>query len=129
MHGLERLEGLGLIAGGVAHDFNNLLVGVLGNAELLAGSDDLSADDATSVEAILDAGQRAAQLCRSLLSYAGTKPVEHESFDLTALVIEMLPVLRTAARPRGSRSTSNSTRARPGPSATLHRSSKRCSTS
>ena len=32
---MQRVESLGVLAGGVAHDFNNLLMGVLGNAELI----------------------------------------------------------------------------------------------
>src|SRR6185295_377423 len=55
----QRLESLGVLAGGVAHDFNNLLVGVLGNAELL--QDSLrNPEDRELCESIVSAAQRAA---------------------------------------------------------------------
>ena len=69
---LHRLESLGVLAGGIAHDFNNLLVGVLGNAELLLGRLERPADR-HAVEAIQDAGQRAAQLTRQMLAYSGLR--------------------------------------------------------
>jgi signal transduction histidine kinase/ActR/RegA family two-component response regulator len=40
---LEKLSALGELASGVAHDFNNTLAGILGRAQLLQRTDDLSA--------------------------------------------------------------------------------------
>jgi PAS domain S-box-containing protein len=77
----QRLEALGVLAGGVAHDFNNLLVGILGNADLLAMGR-LEEDQRPLVEAIQAAGQRASDLTHQLLAYAGrrsapvTEPVD-----------------------------------------------------
>lgn len=39
---LEKMSALGELASGVAHDFNNTLAGILGRAELLLRTDDLS---------------------------------------------------------------------------------------
>jgi PAS domain S-box-containing protein len=65
----ERMESLGVLAGGVAHDFNNLLVGVLGNADLLARR--LVGADRTIAENVRTAARRAAELTRQMLVYAG----------------------------------------------------------
>jgi len=71
MQQAQKLESLGVLAGGIAHDFNNLLVGILGNASLALL--DLPTDSPVrhSVAEIEQAAQRAAELTRQLLAYAG----------------------------------------------------------
>ena len=90
----QRLESLGLLAGGVAHDFNNLLVGILGNAELALTR---LADDAPAralVEGIRDAGVRAAEIARQILAYSGSEPLARQPVDLSTLVRDTLGLLR-----------------------------------
>ena len=43
MQQVQKLESLGVLAGGVAHDFNNLLTGILGNCSMVM--DDLRPGD------------------------------------------------------------------------------------
>jgi two-component system, cell cycle sensor histidine kinase and response regulator CckA len=70
----QRIESLGVLAGGIAHDFNNLLVGILGHADLLL--EQLTEPGLRdSAEAILTAGQRAAELTKQMLAYAGRAEV------------------------------------------------------
>ena len=89
----QRLESLGVLAGGIAHDFNNLLVGVLGNAELLLHrlTDPF---DRESAESIRTAGERAADLIKLMLAYAGQRDVvKREPVDLAALLRELHQLL------------------------------------
>ncbi len=89
----QRLESLGVLAGGIAHDFNNLLVGVLGNAELLLErlTDPF---DRESAEQISAAAQRAADLIKLMLAYAGKRDVvKREPVDLAALLHELHQLL------------------------------------
>lgn len=65
----QKLESIGVLAGGVAHDFNNILTSIIGNASLIAG--DLPRPTAERVETILRSAERAADLTRQLLAYAG----------------------------------------------------------
>jgi len=91
----RRLEGLGVLAGGVAHDFNNLLVAIRGNAELARLQLDTSHPARELVEDLDRAADRAADLVRSLLTYAGAGRAETEPVDLAALVRETLRILRS----------------------------------
>jgi PAS domain S-box-containing protein len=89
----RKLESVGLLAGGIAHDFNNLLVGVLANASFARES--VPADGPLG-EALLDierAAQRAADLTRQLLSYAGRASTRRSVIDLAAVVGELQGLL------------------------------------
>ncbi len=96
MQQAQKLESLGVLAGGIAHDFNNLLVGILGNASLALL--DLPADSPIrhSVAEIEQAAQRAAELTRQLLAYAGKGRFVVEPVDCSQIVREMTALLRTA---------------------------------
>jgi nitrogen-specific signal transduction histidine kinase/CheY-like chemotaxis protein len=86
MQEAQRLESLGVLAGGVAHDFNNLLAAIMGNTEFLreraAGDPEL----ACHVDEIATATERAADLCRQLLAYSGRRTLARQPLDLTRLV-------------------------------------------
>lgn len=92
----QKLESLGVLAGGIAHDFNNLLVGILGNASLAM----LEVSDPSTVTECLQevekAAQRAAELTRQLLAYAGKGRYVIEDTDVTATIDEMAVLLRSA---------------------------------
>ncbi len=96
MQQAQKLESLGILAGGIAHDFNNLLVGILGNASLALL--DLPSDSPVrhSVAEIEQAAQRAAELTRQLLAYAGKGRFVVEPVDCSQVVREMTALLRTA---------------------------------
>jgi PAS domain S-box-containing protein len=102
----QRLESLGVLAGGIAHDFNNLLVGILGGAELLELAN-LSPADQESVQAIRDAGRRAASLTGQLLAYAGQRDLgQREAIGLRELVTELRRLLGPALSPKARLETS-----------------------
>lgn len=90
----QKMESVGRLAGGVAHDFNNMLSVVIGYAQLglekVAPSDPVHHD----LEAILDAGQRSADIVRKLLAFARKQTISPEVLDLNATVESMLKMLR-----------------------------------
>ena len=85
----QKLESLGVLAGGVAHDFNNLLVGILGNASLALESTTSSSPNHVLLEEVVRASERAADLTRQLLAYAGKGRFVIEPIDLSVLIREI----------------------------------------
>jgi len=91
-----KLESLGVLAGGIAHDFNNLLVGIMGNASLAL---EVIAPDSSAhamLDGVVKAGERAAMLTRQMLAYSGKGRFVIEPVDISALVVEMSPLLQSS---------------------------------
>ncbi len=82
----QKLESLGILAGGVAHDFNNLLVAILGNAELALDELPAGAPAREGLEQIQLAAKRAADLTQQMLAYAGRGRFVVERVDLNQVV-------------------------------------------
>ena len=101
-HRAQKLEGIGLLAGGVAHDFNNLLAGILVNTELTLVELPSESLVRPRVEAVRLGVTRATELTDQLLTYAGRRPPASREIDVTVLVREMRELLRTAVPRRTS---------------------------
>lgn len=91
---VQRLESLGLMAGGVAHDFNNLLTVILACAQMAQ----LSADDAEAVQTemagVIEAATRGAALTKQLLAMSRSHPLELHAIDFNARMSELVKMLR-----------------------------------
>jgi signal transduction histidine kinase/CheY-like chemotaxis protein len=100
MQQAQRLESLGVMAGGITHDFNNLLTPILGDASLALL--DLPSDSPARIriEKIQKAAHRAAALTNQMLAYSGQGPVLIEPIDLSQLVEEMRQLLEGAVSGR-----------------------------
>jgi two-component system cell cycle sensor histidine kinase/response regulator CckA len=92
----QKLESLGVLAGGVAHDFNNLLVGILGNASLALGEPGVTDVVRERLAEIELAARRAADLTRQMLTYAGKGRASVVPVDVSALVTETIDLVRAA---------------------------------
>ena len=82
----QKLEALGLLAGGVAHDFNNLLMVIRGHAELLANVPGRTPRMQRSCEEIDRAVDRAASLTQQLLTFSRRQSIQRRLLDLNAVV-------------------------------------------
>lgn len=94
----QRLEAVGLLAGGVAHDFNNQLAVISGFAQVALRQIDEDHAARRPLSQILRAGQTAAELTRQLLAFGRRQTMAPESFDLSELVVELRTMVQSLLR-------------------------------
>ncbi len=90
----QKMEAIGLLAGGVAHDFNNILQVIEGHTAFLLESGNIGPQDREDVEMIRTGAQRAAQLTRQLLVFSRKQTLSPAPLDPNALVQDLTKMLR-----------------------------------
>ncbi|HIF95153.1 MAG TPA: PAS domain S-box protein [Myxococcales bacterium] len=90
----QRMESIGLLAGGVAHDFNNLLTVILSACSFMGEDMDALDPMHEDLEQIEQAGNRAAMLTRQLLAFSRKQPTDLRPIDLNQTVEELRSMLR-----------------------------------
>ncbi len=91
----QRLESLGLMAGGVAHDFNNLLGVMSANLDLMEMAGGLSDEHVRYTEQIHTTVQRASELAGQMLAYSGRGGIKREFVDPAVLFTEIAELVRS----------------------------------
>ena len=92
----QKVESVGLLAGGVAHDFNNLLTGMMTQTSLALAKLEPDAPPAKHILKANIAAERAADLTRQLLAYAGQGSIHLETLDLNGLIRENVSLIQAS---------------------------------
>jgi PAS domain S-box-containing protein len=90
----QKMESVGLLAGGVAHDFNNMLGVILGYSEMAIAQVDAAQPLHEDLLEIRGAAIRSADLTRQLLAFARQQTITPTVLDLNETVPDMLAMLQ-----------------------------------
>lgn len=97
LHHKQRLETLGLLAGGVAHDFNNVLTGILGHVAYLKHVLPKPFSELESLAAIEEGSVKAAELTQQILNFSKTDASgELKNVDVDQLVSRISILIKSA---------------------------------
>ena len=90
----QRLQSLGILAGGLAHDFNNLLTIIMGNARIALLDLPPASPGVQYLSEIETATSRAAELTNQMLAYSGKGRFMVERVNLSRVTEETVKLMR-----------------------------------
>lgn len=82
----QRMESIGVLAGGVAHDFNNLLTPIVGYTDMLIEKKQSNHPDANVLKEISRAALRAKDLINQLLAYSRKQMLQVKPLDINGVI-------------------------------------------
>ena len=94
----QKMEAIGMLAGGVAHDFNNLLQAMLNHVELVRDRYADAAKMAVTMAELEAEIRRGSRLTRQLLLFARRETAKPERFDLNEAIGGAATFLRRLVR-------------------------------
>lgn len=89
----QKIESLGIMAGGVANNFNNILEGIIGAADLAKRISQNNQELISYINLISKSAQKGANLTKHLLNYARSSGIEFEIIDLNSVITDCAELL------------------------------------
>ena len=89
----QKMESLGILAGGVAHDMNNVLGAILGLASAFVETQPEGTPVRNAFDTIMKAADRGGVLVKSLLAFARQTLPNEQKLDLNAILKEEIQIL------------------------------------
>jgi len=93
LHQAQKMESLGLLAGGIAHDMNNVLGAILILASSSLETQPEGSPNARAFGTIIKATERGGRMLKGLLSFARQTPAEERELDMNAIFREEVRLL------------------------------------
>ncbi len=90
----QKMESLGTLAGGIAHDFNNILAAIIGYSELAISSLDEDNHINKYLSEVLNAGYRAKDLIKQILTFSRKTETVFQPIDLVSIIDEVVKFIR-----------------------------------
>ena len=95
----QKLESLGVLAGGIAHDLNNTLTPIMGFTALVEESLPEGSPNRENLQEVLKSGERAKNLVRQILAFSRRGDQERKPVDIAGIVKEAMKLLRATIPP------------------------------
>jgi len=90
----QRLEAVGLFAGGIVHDFNNMLTAILGYTELARTHLPEGHPVRVDLDQVMASAERASAITRKLLAFTRRQILTPVNVDPAQVIDDLIPILR-----------------------------------
>jgi PAS domain S-box-containing protein len=94
LHRAQKMEAIGRLAGGIAHDFNNMLTIIHLSGRLLERGLEHEHPLWQHVQRIREAGDRATELVRQLLTFSRREIIQPQALDLNQVIHDVSQMLQ-----------------------------------
>ncbi len=94
----QKMESIGLLAGGIAHNFNNTLSGILGYSQLLLEFGNLDDVSRQRVQNIENSARKAEIMVRQMMRFARREAHEVLPVNINDTVIDAVKLFQTASQ-------------------------------
>ena len=90
---IQKLEGIGQLAGGIAHDINNILTAMIGNTELALRGLKKGKHIHKNLEHVMSGGRKAGELVTKILAFSRKQIIYPEVIDVNSTILALAKTL------------------------------------